>query len=61
MKATELAIHGGSRAIERPFKRFNSIGPEEEAMVVEVIKSENYLASWEYGVKIFMGRESSRI
>ena len=49
MKATELAIHGGSRAIERPFKRFNSIGPEEEAMVVEVIKSgklSSFLGVW---------------
>ena len=60
MSVNQLAIHGGPKAIERPFKRFNSIGMEEEKMVTEVIRSgklSSFLGVWS---KDFYGGEKVR-
>jgi len=44
-----LALFGGPRTIESPFKRYNSIGPEEVAAAKQVVESgvlSQYLGCW---------------
>lgn len=44
-----LALFGGPKTIERPFKRYNSIGPEEVAAAKQVVESgvlSQYLGCW---------------
>jgi perosamine synthetase len=45
----KLALFGGPRTIDAPFKRYNSIGAEEAAAAIEVIRSgvlSQYLGTW---------------
>ncbi len=49
---TELALLGGSPTIKAPLPRYWSLGPEEEAAVVEVVRSgclSAFYGSWEEG------------
>ena len=49
-KCEKLAIHGGQKAIKKPFKRYNSIGLEEVEAAKLVIESgvlSQYLGRWD--------------
>ena len=39
VKNSELALTGGEKLINRPFKRYNSIGEEEKIAATKVLES----------------------
>lgn len=49
MKAEKLALHGGTKSIQKSFTKYNHIGPEEIDAVIAVLKSgvlSQFLGTW---------------
>src|SRR5437899_987246 len=45
-----LALHGGPKTIQKPFKRYNPIGPEEVEAARQVVQSgvlSQFLGAWD--------------
>ena len=50
MNNTKLAIYGGEKTINKPFKKYNSIGIEEVEAAKKVVESgvlSKYLGEWD--------------
>ena len=53
MSAGNLAFYGGTKAISKPLRRYNSIDDNEVSAVLDVVSRVYYLPMLRVGVRIF--------